>query len=768
MNGQQVRPSRIFISNPLTANEDGPAATNPHMKRHLLLSLAATLLALPALARDFTYTYEGQTITYTVIDEDAKTCEVKAGTWVYAGNNVSGDLTIPEVADIYSVTSIGAFAFILSSGLTSITIPNSVTSIGDYAFIYCSGLTSVTIPNSVTSIGDYAFCCCSSLQLIEIPGSVKEIGTDAFVSCDKLEAINVESWNPNYKSIDGVLFDSAATTLIQFPSEKAEKEYIIPNSVTSIAHDAFYKCRGLTSVIIPNSVTSIGNSAFYYCRGLTSVTIPNAVTSIGSMAFENCSGLTSVTIPNSVTSIGDHAFKYCSSLQFIEIPGSVQKIGDNAFGNCDKLEAIKVDSSNPYFKSIDGVLFDSSATTLIQFPKGKAEKEYVIPNSVISISDCALIACSGLTSVTIPNSVTSIGGSAFEDCSGLTSVTIPNSVTSIGNYAFSNCYGLSSITSLALTPPVCGSGYIFTNSSSTENLYVPYQSVEAYKSAEGWRWFANIVGLEHDETIGGLKYILKPENKTAVVTYVEPNSLANYEGMQSVIVPETVEYDGESYTVVGIGDEAFNNCWGLKAVSLPSTLQSIGKLAFGYCTSLRSVTIPEEVTIVDNEAFTGCSALASVTIGNSVETIGDYAFFGCTGLASLHVPESVKTIGENAFMGIHWINEVHAKASEPAEAPVSAFSTNAYRNATLVVPDGSVDSYKAHPTWSNFLEIRQNSDIPTKIEVVDGAIVVKGSDNVRVYNASGAQVYSGAAGRIELPAGIYLVATDSVSKKVRL
>ena len=314
---------------------------------------------------------------------------------------------------------------------------------------------------------------------------------------------------------------------------------------------------------------------------------------------------------------------------------------------------------------------------------------------------------------------------------------------------------------------MCGSRGIVSDYSGVD-LYVPYQAVEAYKSADIWSKFDNIVGLEHDETIGGLKYILKPENKTAVVTYAEQNSLANYEGMQSVIVPETVAFDGESYTVVGIGDEAFNNCWGLKAVSLPSTLQSIGKLAFGYCTSLRSVTIPEEVTIVDNEAFTGCSALASVTIGGSVETIGDYAFFGCTGLASLHVPESVKTIGENAFMGIHWINEVHAKASEPAEAPVSAFSTNAYRNATLVVPDGSVDSYKAHPTWSNFLEIRQNSDIPTKIEVVDGAIVVKGSDNVRVYNASGAQVYSGAAGRIELPGGIYLVATDSVSKKVRL
>ena len=714
------------------------------MRRQLLLSLAATLLALPTLARDFTFTYEGQTLTYTVLDEDAKTCKVKAGTVLSAGNNVSSDLTIPDVADIYTVTAIGDNAFRNCRGLTSVTIPNSVTSIGDCAFSSCSGLTSVTIPNSVTSIGDYAFSYCNGLQLIEIPGSVIEIGTDAFGSCDKLEAIKVDSSNPYFKSIDGVLFDSAATTLIQFPSGKAEKEYAIPNSVTSIGNYAFWGCRGLTSVIIPKSVTSIGYYAFYSCHGLTSVTIPNAVTSIGNYAFYFCSGLTSVTLPNSVTSIGSYAFHLCRGLQLIEIPGSVKKIGTNAFGACDKLEAIKVDSSNPYYKSIDGVLFDSAATTLIQFPCGKAEQEYIISNSVTSIGNCAFWACSGLTSVILPNSVTSIGYDAFY-----------------------SCYGLTSITSLALTPPVCGSEGII-NDYSKVDLYVPYQAVEAYKSADIWSKFDNILGLEHDETIGGLKYILKPENMTAVVTYAEENSLANYEGMQSVIVPESVAFDGESYTVVGIGDEAFNNCWGLKAVSLPSTLQSIGKLAFGYCTSLRSVTIPEEVTIVDNEAFTGCSALASVTIGGSVETIGDYAFFGCTGLASLHVPESVKTIGENAFMGIHWINEVHAKASEPAEAPVSAFSTNAYRNATLVVPDGSVDSYKAHPTWSNFLEIRQNSDIPTKIEVVDGAIVVKGSDNVRVYNASGAQVYSGAAGRIELPGGIYLVATDSVSKKVRL
>ncbi|MDE6222263.1 MAG: leucine-rich repeat domain-containing protein, partial [Muribaculaceae bacterium] len=327
------------------------------MRRQLLLSLAATLLALPSLARDFTYTYEGQTLTYTVLDEDARTCEVKAGTtWPSPGNNVLGDLIIPEVADVYYVTSIG-----------------------DYAFSDCNYLTSVTIPNSVTSIGA---------------------------------------------------------------------------------------------------------SAFYYC-----------------------SGLTSVTIPNSVTSIGGNAFGYCRGLPLIEIPGSVKDIGNSAFGDCDKLETIKVDSSNPYFKSIDGVLFDSAATTLIQFPSGKAEQEYIIPNSVTSIGEFAFSDCNYLTSVTIPNSVTSISNFAFVYCNGLTSVTLPNSVTSIGFCAFDCCYGLTSINSLALTPPVCRSGGI-VNDYSKVDLYVPYQAVEAYKSADIWSKFDNIVGLEHDETIGGLKYIL--------------------------------------------------------------------------------------------------------------------------------------------------------------------------------------------------------------------------------------------------------------------
>ena len=611
MNGQQVRPSRIFISNLLTANEDGPAATNLHMKRQLLLSLAAILFSLPTMARELS----SSSIIYTVLDEQNHTCETRPAFGYGAGNMAaSGSITIPEQVRDGSGTWF------------------TVIAIGQGGFME-RPITSVSISNSVIYIKGAAFADCKNLKTVRLGNSVEELMGSAF---------------------DG--------------------------------------CTNLTTINIPNSIKTIGNSVFKDCSSLMSIELPESITKIGDYAFDGCLNLSQINLTNSITSINKYTFRNCSNLTDFEIPPTIIQIGDNAFEGCVKI-----------------------------------------------------------TKLQLPSSVNQLGANAFKSCSNLTYIA-----------------------SYAITPPVCNpntnyepfDSIIYANTT----LYVPNESIEAYKLSAGWNKFANIKGFKSEDTIddNSLTYIFDITTHTAVVTFAEENSLANYEGMQSVIVPETVEYDGETYTVTGIGDEAFNNCWGLKAVSLPSTLQSIGKLAFGYCTSLRSVTIPEEVTIVDNEAFTGCSALASVTIGGSVETIGDYAFFGCTGLASLHVPESVKTIGENAFMGIHWINEVHAKASEPAEAPVSAFSTNAYRNATLVVPDGSVDSYKAHPTWSNFLEIRENSDIPTKIEVVDGAIVVKGSDNVRVYNASGAQVYSGAAGRIELPGGIYLVATDSMSKKVRL
>lgn len=146
--------------------------------------MIAALITQSGIARDFFYTYEGQTLWYTVNDEAAKTCEVSGQ------ENVTGDLIIPSIANDgdseYTVTSIGESAFEWCSGLTSLTIGNSVTSIGDNAFSRCSDLMSVTIPDSVNSIGGGAFSGCNSLTKVILGKSVSDIGSEAFGECEKI------------------------------------------------------------------------------------------------------------------------------------------------------------------------------------------------------------------------------------------------------------------------------------------------------------------------------------------------------------------------------------------------------------------------------------------------------------------------------------------------------------------------------------------------------------------------------------------------------
>ena len=413
--------------------------------------------------------------------------------WAFSGTYLTS-IIIPD-----NVSYIGQYAFGFCYNLTSVTIPNSVTTIGENAFGYCNSLTSVTIPNSVTSIGYSAFKNCSGLTSVTIPKSVTTIGDDAFQYCGGLTSIKVENGNPKYDSRDNcnALIETESNTLIV-----GCMNTVIPNSVTTIGKEAFYNCRGLTSVTIPNSVTNIEDGAFIYCN-LASIKVESGNTRYDSR--DNCNaiietesntlvlGCMNTIIPNSVTSIASGAFGG-SSLTSLTIPNSVTNIEDGAFIYCN-LASIKVESGNTRYDSRDNcnAIIETESNTLVL-----GCMNTIIPNSVTSIGSRAFFG-SSLTSLTIPNSVTTIGDEAFSGCLALEEVTIGSGVTKIGNCAFEYCRGLKEIRSMITDPFTCEIDYSwlsFGPSLAVVILYVPAGTKEKYESTPNWNYFQNIVEMD--------------------------------------------------------------------------------------------------------------------------------------------------------------------------------------------------------------------------------------------------------------------------------
>ena len=533
-----------------------------HLKRALRCVLFILLLCMAGMTKGYAYDFSavcetGQTLYYTITDVSAHMVELtdpnSTSNESWCGyQKPTGDIILPSSVEhngiVYSVTSIGDWAFRSCDGLTgSLIIPNSVTRIGGSAFRDCSGFTgSLTIPNSVTEICGGAFAGCSGLTgSLIIPNSVTEIVGDAFRYCNGFTSLTIPN---SITSIGSYAFQdcsgfTGSLTIPNFVTSIGDFAFsgcsgltgslTIPNSVTSISNHAFSECRGFTgSLNIPNSVTSIGNDAFSGCSGFTSLTIPNSVTSIGNYAFSGC-GFTSLTIPNSVTSIGNFAFTACRNFTgSLSIPNSVTTIGEGAFQDCS---------------GFTGSL--------------------IIPNSVTEISDRAFCRCSGFTSLTIPNSVTSIGNYAFWDCSGFTgALTIPNSVTSIGNLAFSGCNGFTG--SLTITNSVTTIGYsAFSGCSGFTGSLTIGNSVTSI----GEHTFSDCSGFSGSLTIG--------ESVTSIGRYAFFNC-SGFTG--SLNIPNSV---------TEIANSAFAVCSGFTSLTIPNSVISIGEYAFGNCNDLTEIII---------------------------------------------------------------------------------------------------------------------------------------------------------------------------------
>ena len=547
------------------------------------------------------------------------------------------------------------------NGQGILTFDSTVTSIGDYAFFYCGHLTSIVIPDSVTSFGISAFDSCNQLTAFDIPSSIESINDYAFYNCVNLTSIEIPS---SVTQIGDRVF-SCCTALASITVDSGNPVYDSRNGCNAIIETKSKTLvSGCKNTVIPSSVTSIGKSAFYH---LTS--------------------LTSIDIPNSVTTIGDHAFFCCTGLKSLVIPYSVTSIEFDAFTGCSGLTSIKVDSSNSNYDSRDNcnALIETKSNTLI----------------------------TGCRNTIIPNTVTSIKDSAFADCSGLTSIEIPKSVTSIGDIAFDSCTGLTSVTVYATTPPSIGNS-VFDNTNDCP-IYVPAESLDAYKSAQGWSKYADrIFPLSQPNNViyytSSDGQIVTPYNTDVfganIVSneYVDGQGIITFDGdvtsigdhafyyrshLASIVIPNSVTSigfqvfsycDDLTSIIIDSGNPVYDsrdNCnaiiesksntliAGCKNTIIPKTVTSINDNAFDACSGLKSIEIPKSVISIGAQAFADCNDLTSIEIPNSVTSIGTWAFFFCSNLSSIVIPKSVTNIGSNPFIGCTGLASIAVESGNP-------------------------------------------------------------------------------------------------------
>lgn len=120
-----------------------------------------------------------------------------------------------------------------------------------------------------------------------------------------------------------------------------------------------------------------------------------------------------------------------------------------------------------------------------------------------------------------------------------------------------------------------------------------------------------------------------------------------------VVIPETVEYDGQHYVVDSIGEWAFNSCSGLMSVKLPEKLRAIGSLAFVDCYGLTSISFPASLKVIGSDAFQNCDGLTSLSFPEGMTQIGGGAFQRCGRLETLFFPSTMKSIDWGVFCGAH-------------------------------------------------------------------------------------------------------------------
>jgi hypothetical protein len=641
--------------------------------------------------------------------------------------------------------------------ITSVVIELGVQDIGEAAFSSLPNLASATIPNSVTTIGGGSFAHCANLLSITIPESVTAVMDSAFSYCSSLTEIMVAANNPSFSSEDGVLFDKDKTTLHQYPGGKADSNYTLPASVTSIRGSAFAGCPGLQSVLSsPASLlTSIGNHAFAGCSRLASITLPESVTSIEYAAFSDCSSLADITVhwTTAPPAISKMIFSgFTLSNVNLHVPTGTKALYKAA--EVWKEFTIVERCPSGTFGAGDALTWALCTGTLTISGMGRMGSYYnspwepyredissiVIELGVPNIGGHAFSSLHNLVSVTIPASVTSIGEGAFIRCDNLSFITIPESVTVLRDSVFGYCRSLTEIMVATNNPSFISEGGVLFDKDKTTLYQYPggktddtYTLPASVTSIKGYS-FAGCSGLQSivfPESVNSIGYdafshcnnltditvnwttmpLAISSNVFRFVTlsninlHVPAGTKALYEAAEVWKEFTIVDPSGTSCPSGTFGDSdalTWMFCDGTLTISGTGAIPNYGGVGnppwHTYKGDITSLILLSGVERIGAQAFVDCSNLASVTIPESVTVFGDYAFLSCTSLSSIALPVSVTYIGDGAFALCPNLSEIAVDPGNTAYSSEDGVLFDKNKGTIIQYPAGKTDDSYALPT----------------------------------------------------------------------
>jgi len=398
---------------------------------------------------------------------------------------------------------------------------------------------------------------------------------------------------------------------------------------------------------------------------------------------------------------------------------------------------------------------------------------------VISIGPEAFSNCSGVTSITLPNTIISIGARAFHG-TGITSIKIPSSVTSISWGFVSDC----NITSITIPNSVIDiEGDLLVGCVTLKEYIGP---AEAFN----FESYEDLYDVTEDDISREIERIAITKGSLNRFGFDYINIM--YRSLQEIDLSESETSE--------IPDEAFNNCYKLKKVTLPSQLESIGYKSFAGCTALEGISIPASVTKIDNSAFEDCRSMSKIVFDGSelkastsnLETIGKWAFYNCHNLQNIEIPEGVTSIGDAAFYGCTYLQDLQLPSTLKslgdntfalcenlksmtilAENPPSLFEKSFYNvdhTIPVSVPESSLKSYEETPYWSEFIHYKSadataiNSvSNATAVTIANNQILVNGEAPAFVVTISGQKIANQ-----NLKSGVYFVNVEGETVKVVL